>query len=231
MTVDDDLDQMIREAQHRHADQITSSRDPVPEIFARVQRTRRRRRVFTTLAAAVVTAAGIGAVVRGAGLLPDGDTTGRTSASSPTPSSSTTAPIAPRTLEDALRAQLQGNPAVRVQLVAAASPRGAVLCSTHVFGADGSHEHLYAWVACGTYSTGPLARLLTSGGDPAVLTVKGSGAETKVVAVRFPRIAHYDADIAAMFPAPIVAEIGRREFQTVPTGSQLLAEARHLGTN
>lgn len=225
-----DLDRAIRETQHRHADTIHSTRDAVPEIFSRVQRARRRRRVFTALAAAAVAAAVIGTVARGTELLPGGDT-GDNIASSPTPSPSTTAPSVPQTLEDALRTQLQANRAVREQLVGQASPQGVVvLCSTHVFGADGSREHLYTWVGCGTYSTGPLARLITSGGDPVVLTVKGSGAETEVVAVRFPRIAHYDQDIKAMFPARIVTEVARREFPTVPSGSQLLAEAQGLGT-
>jgi hypothetical protein len=188
---------------------------------------------------AVATAGVIGAVAGASQLLGGGDTTGHNLATaSPTPSPppptqslSTPAAHGPKTLEDALRTQLTADPAVRYDLLGYENPTDAVLCSTHVFGSDPGHEHLYIWVNCGTYSTGPGARELSGGGDPAVLTAKGSGADTQVVAVRFPRIDHYDQDIAAMFPAPIVAEIARREFQTVPTGSQLLAEARQLGTN
>ena len=101
-----------------------------------------------------------------------------------------------------------------------------LLCTTHVFGADRSHQHLYVYIGCGTYSTGPNARDLSSGGDPALLTVEGSGANTKVVAVKFPRLAHYLQDIAAMFPDHIASEMAGREFQMDPSESQLLAEAR-----
>jgi hypothetical protein len=240
VNVDDDLDQMIRETQHRHADRITSSGDPVPEIFSRVQRTRRKRRAVTTLAVVAIGTAGvIGAVAGGTQLLGGDDTTGHNVATasptpnhtSPTTSFSTPAPEGPKPLEDALRTQLTANPAVRYALLGYENPTETVLCSTHVFGSDPSHEHLYIWVSCATYGTGPNATEISGGGDPALLTVKGSGADTQVVAVQFPRIAHYNEDIAAMFPAPIVAEIGRREFQTVPTASQLLAEARQRGKN
>jgi hypothetical protein len=229
---DDDLDRLIRETQHRYADTIHSTRDAVPGIFARVRRDRRRRRAFMTVAAAAVTAGVIGAVALSGDLL-SGEDSGQITDPAPTtspsaPPSSPTTAVRPRTLEGALATQLAADPAVREYLLGHPPLQGAVLCSTHVFGGERSHEHLYVWVNCGTYSTGPGAEELSGGGDPAVLTVTGRGADTTIMAVQLPRIGHHDQDIAAMFPARVVAQVQRREFQTFPAESQLLAEARSI---
>ena len=190
-----------------------------------------RPRIAVTAAVLAALASGCSSASKGVGATHSPSVTPSPSPSLPAPSPSATASNRPTTLADALRTQLEANLAVRKRLVGYERPDGAVLCSTHVFGSDPSHAHLYVWVSCSTYTTGPSARNTSGGGDPALLSVKGSGADTEILAVRFPRIAHLNEDTAAMFPAPIVTLMARREFETVPSESQLLAEARGLGTN
>ena len=194
-----------------------------------------RPRIAVTTAVLAALASGCSSTSDGVGATHSPSVTRSPSPSPPAPSPSATAPnrpsTRPTTVADALRTQLEANLAVRKRLVGYEHPDGAVLCSTHVFGSDPSHAHLYVWVSCSTYTTGPGAKNTSGGGDPALLSVKGSGADTEILAVRFPRMAHLNEDTAAMFPAPIVTLMARREFRTVPAESQLLAEARGLGTN
>jgi hypothetical protein len=126
---------------------------------------------------------------------------------------------------DALRAALESDPAVRRELLYT-EPKGQVLCGLDVLGSASDGRTLYVWLACGDFVvSGGTARDLRSGGESALVVTSGTGSAIRVDKVVFPRQAYLDADLTRMFPPDVVTRIQRREVNPVPSFSDLEAEA------
>lgn len=230
-----ELDRRIVQTMLERAGRVAPVGDPVPGVRASAARLRRRRAALTTLPAAAVAATIIAVAFAvsdhgdPAGLAADPTATA-TPEDPPVPSTpppSTPSSAAP-TFEDALRLQAATEPDVVQAMIGRAKPTGVLQCGIRVLGQGAGGTQVYAWLACGDYTTGSAATELTASSLPAVLSVSGAGPDVVVTAVEFPRQQHLDADTARMFPPAVAAEISAGQARTSPTSEQLLEHARTL---
>ena len=132
----------------------------------------------------------------------------------------------PPTRDDALRGQLAADPTVRTQMLGRAESRGTLLCGIRVLGGNAEHTQLFAWLACGDFTTGPGAELLSATSEPAVLTVTGHGAGIRVDSVALPRQQHLEADLTQMFPPAVADQVRRGDLTASPALDELLQRAQ-----
>lgn len=223
-----DLDKVLREALSERAEQVrVNVGDPLPGVQRRAAQIRFRR--AAALAAPFVVGLAVVATVATISLRPGGsgvtttpaDTSSVTSSESPTstPSSSKSPPattatspdtqaastsLVPKTRQEALAWGLAANPDVIHEVTLRVKPQGVLECGLKVLGEALGKGELYAWVGCqdyfiekGTIKQGAGAAL------PAVIHVEGSGPDTAITKVVFPRQASLVADIRRLFPVAL----------------------------
>lgn len=135
-------------------------------------------------------------------------------------------PATPRTRDDALRAALAADPFVRREMIGA-PPQGPVECALHVLGSSASGQTLYLWLGCADFVVANGSAKARAGShEPAVVQVRGSGADLQIVKVTFPRQQSLAADIARLFPPSIASHIyDEKSAATSPSSEELAAEA------
>jgi hypothetical protein len=133
----------------------------------------------------------------------------------------------PLSRDDALRLALAADPAVRVEVLGGLEPQGPVVCGIHVMGSSADGGTFYVWLSCSDYVVvDDVAVEQTGSHEPAVVQVRGQGADLVVEKVAFPRQQSLDADIKRMFPPSIAAHIyDESSTRTSPSGKELKAEA------
>jgi hypothetical protein len=107
-----------------------------------------------------------------------------------------------------LREQLAALPSVQDEMLGGLPVRGTFTCALDHLGAQG--PRLFVWLQCedrGGESAG------TGSALPAVVVLDDDGV---VDHVHFPRQAHLEADLAAMFPPTVLSRIQRRDFDPRP---------------
>jgi len=214
---------------------------PISQPDGRPHRRRPQRMALLSVAAVLVAVAvplGVVAVMhnREAPVLPASHTTSAplspsvtvsgSPSSSPTQVAITDFIVPPRilTLTHQLAAQMWG---VQGLYPGPQGPHTLWMCQLGIYGHDGPHT-LYVYALCATYSTGPRARMKSSIGLDMVLTVRGTGAQTRLVRFETPSQVNMQQDYKRLFPARILKKIGDVEYQRVllPAQEQLLALAR-----
>lgn len=202
----------------------------MPEDLADATMRRRRavlRRVLVVVASLLLAAAVVVAVTRAddTDVAPPA-TPGTTSPADPSPGATDDSAGPAVTRDDALRSQLAALPAVVMEMIGRSEPVGTVWCGINVLGGTADDSRLYVWLACGDFTTGPDAELLSGSSESAVLTVTGRGADIHVTGVEFPRQQHLDADITRMFPPTIADQVRVGDLPVTPTLDELLEQAR-----
>jgi hypothetical protein len=125
--------------------------------------------------------------------------------------------------------ELAASPEVRQYLFFRTDLPGMVLCGLNTMGeaigAEPGTRDLYVWLECGAYRTGPAAKSLTGGADPAIVTVRDDPAGPRIERVEFPPL-HYTFDqLGDMFPPDVVEKLRSRPLPVSPTNEQRLATA------
>jgi hypothetical protein len=223
-----DVDSVVREALSSRAEQIRLNvADPLPGVQRRAAQIRFRRAVavaapFVVGFAVVTTVATISLRAGGSGVTTTpADTGSVTSSESPTsttssskssPATTATSPdtqasstsLVPKTRQEALAWGLAANPDVIYEMTFRIKPQGVLECGLKVLGEAPAKGELYAWVRCqdyfaenGTIKEGAGAAL------PAAIHVEGSGPDTAITKVVFPRQASLVADIRRLFPVAL----------------------------
>jgi hypothetical protein len=123
-----------------------------------------------------------------------------------------------------LLGQLQGNPAVRREMIFREHARGLFQCGAQHLGREG--RQVYLWLACADFSRGPDAELLSGSSLAAVVTLDE---QRNVVRVRFPRQPTLREDIRAMFPADLQDRVIAGNVEVRPSWDELLERARQAG--
>lgn len=122
--------------------------------------------------------------------------------------------------------QLQEMPEVRSTLMAPVEEGQVVLCGIDVVGREEAERSLFAFLMCGTFSTGPGAEMVSGGSDPVVITTDDSASDATVVDVRFPAMAHRKQDIRRMFPPALVETmLSPQDLPYRPTMDEMVAAA------
>jgi hypothetical protein len=190
---------------------------------------------WRTWSLVLATAAAIGVMILGASQLVGTHAPAEVAppVTSTTPTSSAVAtesgPVerTPLSRDDALRRALAADVAVRAEVLGGLEPRGPVVCGIHVMGSSADEGTLYLWLTCGDYAVvDGVAKEQTGSHEPAVVQVRGSGADLVLEKVSFPRQQSLDADIKRLFPPSIASHIYDDEnTRTMPSGKELEAEA------
>lgn len=185
-----------------------------------------RKRGVPTWSVILGSAAAIAVLILGATQLVDHDEpAGPATPSATAPDHPVETP--PLTRDDALRRALASDPAVRAEVLGGLAPKGPVLCGIHVLGSSAKGNTLYLWLSCSDYAVADGAATAGTGShEPAVVQVRGSGADIAVEKVTFPRQQSLDADIKRLFPPSIAAHIyDEASTRTSPSTKELEAEA------
>jgi hypothetical protein len=133
-------------------------------------------------------------------------------------SSSTRAPVL--TQADAVRQYFQTDPAWVSQF---GPHEGALYCGLDILGASKDGRYLYLFVDCeGLTSSNGIVSLSTATQTPVRATVTGSGAQTRVVAVKRPLDGSpFRSTLRALFSTAAYNRVVNGQYVTLPTDAQL----------
>ena len=123
-----------------------------------------------------------------------------------------------------LLGQLESSPAVRREMIFREQSRGLFQCGARELGRR--DPEVYLWLACGDFSRGPDAEVLSGSSMAAVVTMDE---RRHVVRVRFPQQPTLREDIRAMFPAELQDRVIAGNLEVRPSWDELLDRARQDG--
>lgn len=228
-----DIDRVLRDVFADRAERVhTISTDPLPGVQRRAGQIRSRRMLATAVpmllgVAGVAFFAVVGQGGDGSGVkVTPAATESAPSSDSPTPTPSsdspgpdatslatpTTGTLVPRTRVEALAWGLAVNPNVISEVTFRPKPQGILKCGLNILGESPAKGEIYAWIECQDYFSEQGQVKGGAGASlPAVIHVVGSGADTAITRVVFPRQSNLAADIRRLFPVELL--------ETVTTGN------------
>jgi hypothetical protein len=218
-----DLEDRVRAMLTDRAELIESATTP-PRALPSGPRSRldRRAAVLAAVAAAVVVVAGLGVLAHShwaASIAIGPDRSGATTPAPTTPAPTTPAP----TQADAVRQYFDTDPAWASQF----GPHvGPLYCGVDVMGVSKDGHFLYLYVDCEGFAIQDgVVAVATGTQEPVRATVTGSGAQTRIVALKRPLDGNpFEATLRALFPTALADRVMKGQFSTEPTLPVLQAQ-------